>query len=75
MPAGQTLPLPAVSPQDIALGVILMSPVLIVIATGILVLLIDLIITDWLSRRPLMWISCLGLLLALGACAVLWGSG
>jgi NADH-quinone oxidoreductase subunit N len=75
MPADQTVPLPILTPQDLSLGLILLSPVLIVVVTGIVVLLADLIITDWLSRRPLMWISCLGLIIGLAACGVLYGRG
>ena len=40
-----------------------------------MVLLIDLIITDWLSRRPLMWISTLGILIAIVLCGWLWVAG
>ena len=75
MPQSQSVPLPTVTPQDLALGLTLLAPVLIVIGTGIVVLLIDLIITDWLSRRPLMWIASLGLLVALASIGVLAGSG
>src|SRR5260370_30819677 len=75
MQAGQSVPLPNVTPQDLAFGLTLLAPVLIVILTGIVVLLIDLIITDWLSRRPLMWIASFGLLIALASCGVLWGAG
>jgi hypothetical protein len=46
--------LPNVTPDDLGFGLILMSPVLVVIVTAIIVLVIDLVITDWLSRRPLM---------------------
>jgi NADH-quinone oxidoreductase subunit N len=70
-----TVPLPIVTPADLWLGVLLLSPILIVILTAIVVLVIDLIITDWLSRRPLMWISALGLAFALVACGILWGGG
>ena len=71
MPTYQGVPLPTMSPADLLLGLTLLSPVLIVILTAIVVLLIDLVVTDWVSRRPLMWISCLGLLGALGACIFL----
>src|SRR6478736_148921 len=70
-----SVPLPPVTPQDLLLGVTLLAPVLIVLGTAVVVLIIDLIITDWLSRRPLMWISVLGLVGALGACALLWQGG
>jgi len=73
MPAGAQLP--TVSAADLILGTTLLAPVLLVIATGVVVLLVDLIITDWVSRRPLMWISALGLLGALGACLGLWLGG
>jgi NADH-quinone oxidoreductase subunit N len=75
VPETQSVPLPVVTPADLALGLTLLAPVLIVIGTGIVVLLIDLIITDWLSRRPLMWISSLGLMIALAACGALYGGG
>src|SRR5437868_14961299 len=75
MPTSQSVPLPIVTPQDLGLGVTLLAPVLIVVLTGIFVLLVDLIITDWLSRRPLMWIASLGLLIALASCGVLYGGG
>src|SRR5690242_18952704 len=75
MPTDQSVPLPIVTPQDLALGLTLLAPVLVVVLTGIVVLLVDLIITDWLSRRPLMWISCLGLVIGLAAAGILWGGG
>ncbi|HTD79094.1 MAG TPA: hypothetical protein VK898_15755, partial [Chloroflexota bacterium] len=75
MPQSQSVPLPTVTPQDLALGLTLLAPVLIVIGTGVLVLLVDLIITDWMSRRPLMWIASLGLLVALASIGVLAGGG
>lgn len=67
--------LPDVTAQDLLLGITLLAPVLIVLATGIVVLLVDLIITDWVSRRPLMWIASLGLVVALASCALLFSSG
>src|SRR5713101_1919842 len=73
MPAGITLP--TVTPDDLLFGLALLAPVLVVVVTAVVVLLIDLIITDWLSRRPLMWISALGLLVALAACGLLWAGG
>ena len=75
MPQAQSVPLPILTPQDLALGLTLLAPVLIVVVTGIVVLLVDLIITDWLSRRPLMWIASLGLIIALAACGILYGAG
>ena len=75
MPQSQSVPLPILTPADLGLGLTLLAPVLIVVVTGIVVLLVDLIITDWLSRRPLMWISSLGLVIALAACGVLYGGG
>jgi NADH-quinone oxidoreductase subunit N len=71
----QSVPLPTVTAADLILGLTLLAPVLIVVVSAIAVLLIDLIITDWLSRRPLMWISCLGLILALAACGGLYLGG
>src|SRR5438132_11466806 len=70
-----SVPLPIVTPADLWLGLVLLAPVLIVILTATVVLLIDLIITDWLSRRPLMWISALGLLAAMAASGWLWIGG
>jgi hypothetical protein len=55
-----SVPLPIVTPQDLILGATLLAPVLVVLLTAIVVLIIDLVITDWLSRRPLMWISAFG---------------
>src|SRR5438270_12007770 len=75
MPEAQSVPLPTLTPQDLGLGLTLLAPVLIVVVTGVVVLLIDLIITDWLSRRPLMWISSLGLVIALISCGILYGGG
>ena len=67
--------LPTVTAEDLFFGLTLLAPVLVVIVTGIVVLLIDLIITDWLSRRPLMWISSLGLLAGVATCGSLWLGG
>jgi len=69
------VPLPILTPQDLVLGVTLMLPVLIVILTGIVVLVTDLIITDWLSRRPLMWIASFGLLIGLASCGAVYAGG
>src|SRR3954454_13787623 len=74
-PASTGVPLPNLTAADLWLGLALLSPVLIVIVTAIVVLIIDLIITDWVSRRPLMWVAALGLLVALGDCGWLWASG
>jgi NADH-quinone oxidoreductase subunit N len=63
------------SGADLLLGLTLLAPVLVVVLTGIVVLLIDLVIPDWWSRRPLMWIASAGLLVALTACALLWSAG
>src|SRR6266568_3083467 len=52
-----------------------MLPVLIVILTGIVVLVTDLIITDWLSRRPLMWLASFGLLIGLASCGAVYAGG
>jgi NADH-quinone oxidoreductase subunit N len=67
--------LPVITAENLLLGLILLSPVLVVIATGIVVLLIDLVIADWLSRRPLMWIATLGLLVGVATCGLLWLGG
>ncbi len=75
MPESQSVPLPILTPQDLVLGVTLMLPVLIVILTGIVVLVTDLIITDWLSRRPLMWIASFGLLIGLVSCGLVYAGG
>src|SRR5690348_14020195 len=69
------VPLPIVTPQDLGFGLTLLAPVLVVVVTGVVVLLIDLVITDWLSRRPLMWISALGLLVGIATCGLLWIGG
>ncbi len=69
------IPLPTVTADDLFFGLILLGPVLVVIVTAVVVLLIDLIITDWLSRRPLMWISALGLLVGIATCGLLWLGG
>ena len=70
-----TIPLPTVTAEDLFFGLTLLAPILVVIVTGIVVLLIDLVITDWLSRRPLMWISSLGLLAGVATCGLLWLGG
>jgi NADH-quinone oxidoreductase subunit N len=76
MPATPTsVPLPVLNAQDYVLGLLLLAPVLAVVITGIVVLFVDLVITDWLSRRPLMWIASLGLLVAFAVCFVLWLGG
>ena len=70
-----SVPLPIVTPQDLLLGLTLLAPVLVVLLTAIVVLIVDLVITDWLSRRPLMWISAFGLLVAITSCGLLWTGG
>src|SRR6266567_3307996 len=70
-----SVPLPIVTPQDLLLGLTLLAPVLLVLLTAIVVLIVDLVITDWLSRRPLMWISAFGLLVAIASCGLLWAGG
>ena len=70
-----SVPLPVMTAEDFAQGLLLLAPVLTVIVVGVVVLLVDLIITDWLSRRPLMWISSLGILIAFGVCFLLWLGG
>ena len=69
------IPLPTVTGDDLVFGLTLLAPVLVVVVTGVVVLLIDLVITDWLSRRPLMWISALGLLIGVAVCGLLWQGG
>jgi NADH:ubiquinone oxidoreductase subunit 2 (subunit N) len=69
------VPLPAMSAADLLLGVTLLAPVLVVIVTGIVVLLIDMVIPDWWSRRPMMWVASLGLVFALAVCGWLWSGG
>ena len=73
MPTG--VPLPLVTAEDLVFGLTLLAPVLVVVITGIVVLLIDLVIADWLPRRPLMGIAALGLLLGLATCGLLWNAG
>src|SRR5919198_3515819 len=68
------VPLPELTPESLAYGLFLLAPVLGIVATGTLVLLIDLIITDWVSRRPLMWISALGILITFGLIGMVWVS-
>ncbi len=70
-----SVPLPVVTADDLSLGLLLLAPILVVVLTGIVVLLIDIAVADWLSRRPLMWIATLGLLAALATCALLWQGG
>src|SRR3984893_15602987 len=73
MPPG--IQLPEVTAEGLLLGLVLLAPILVAIGTGIVVLLIDLIVADWVSRRPLMWISVLGLLVGEAACGMLWQAG
>src|ERR1700726_2664846 len=73
MPPG--IQLPTVTGESLILALILLSPVLVAIGTGIVVLIIDLVVADWVSRRPLMWISTLGLLLGIATCGLLWAGG
>src|SRR6202011_315592 len=70
-----TAQLPDVTAASLLLGLTLLAPVLVVVLTGIVVLLIDLVIADWLSRRPLMWIATLGLLVGVATCGLLWLGG
>ncbi len=69
------VPIPIMTADDLMQGLILLGPVIAVVLTGVVVLIIDLIITDWISRRPLMWISCLGLLIAAALAGALWLGG
>ena len=61
--------------DSLILGLILLAPVLVVVVTAIVVLLIDLVVADWVSRRPLMWIATLGLLVGVATCGLLWLGG
>jgi NADH-quinone oxidoreductase subunit N len=70
-----SIELPVVTAESLLLGLILLAPVLVVVGTGIVVLIIDLVVADWLSRRPLMWISTLGLLVGVATCGLLWLGG
>src|SRR5919202_1383641 len=69
------VPLPVITPQDLWFGLFLLSPVLAVGVTATLVLIVDLVITDWVSRRPLMWLSALGILVAYALGGLLWAGG
>jgi NADH-quinone oxidoreductase subunit N len=73
MPPG--IQLPDVTTETLLLGLTLLAPVLVVIGTGIVVLVIDLVVADWVSRRPLMWIATLGLLIGVATCGLLWLGG
>ncbi len=70
-----TLPLPIPTTQDLVEGLVLLSPVLVVVATAVVVMLVDLVPPAWASRRPLMWLSSLGLLASLGVAGWLWAAG
>ncbi|MBV9358067.1 MAG: NADH-quinone oxidoreductase subunit N [Chloroflexi bacterium] len=69
------VPLPEMSGDVLALGALVLSPVLVVVATALVVLIIDLFWADWISRRPLMWISGFGLIVALALDVVLYATG
>src|ERR1700730_1458106 len=73
MPPG--IQLPEVTAEGLLLGMFLLAPVLVVVGTAIVVLIIDLVVADWVSRRPLMWISTLGLLMGIATCGLLWAGG
>src|SRR5579859_392150 len=73
MPTG--IQLPPVTADSLVLGLILLTPILVAIGTGIVVLVIDLVVDDWVSRRPLMWIAVLGLLGGVATCGLLWQGG
>jgi len=70
-----SVPLPIITADNLILGLILLAPVLVTVGTGIVVLLIDIVVADWVSRRPLMWIATLGLLGGLAMCGLLWLGG
>src|SRR5437870_11783076 len=69
------IPLPTVTGDDLVFGLTLLAPVLVVVVTGVVVLLVDISITDWLSRRALMWISSFGLIIGLAVSGALWLGG
>ncbi len=69
------LPLPAVQTGDILNGLLLLAPVLIVVATAMLVLIVDSAQAEWTSRRPLMWLSSMGLLAAIAVLASMAAGG
>jgi NADH-quinone oxidoreductase subunit N len=73
MPTG--VPLPLMTAEDLILGLTLLAPVLVVVITAVVVLLIDLVMADWLPRRPLMWIAALGLLFGLATSGLVWNAG
>src|ERR1700716_3728856 len=70
-----TVQLPDVTAANLILGLTLLAPILVVVLTGVLVLVIDLVLADWVSRRPLMWIAALGLVVGVGVCGLLWAGG
>jgi NADH-quinone oxidoreductase subunit N len=70
-----SVPLPPVTAESLLNGLFLLAPVLAIIITATLVLIVDLVITDWVSRRPLMWLSSLGVLVAFGLIGMLWLGG
>jgi NADH-quinone oxidoreductase subunit N len=66
---------PQLTADELLHGTVLLSPVLVIVATAVLVLVLDLIPPDWVSRRPLMWISGLGILIAFGLDVALIATG
>lgn len=60
-----------ISPTEILRSTSLLAPVLAVVITATLVLVMDLIPPEWTSRRPLMWVASLGLVVSLGLIGVL----
>src|SRR5919205_3814768 len=68
-------PLPIMTGNDMYVAFVLLLPVIVVALTALLVLVADLIPPDWASRRPLMWVSVLGLVIAAAVDVYLATSG
>ncbi|MBI2755741.1 MAG: NADH-quinone oxidoreductase subunit N [Chloroflexi bacterium] len=60
-----TITLPAVTPDDLANGLLLLLPVLVVVVTATIALILDLAPPEWVSRRFLQWVSAFGLVVAI----------
>lgn len=59
------------SGEELLQGLVLMAPALVVVLTAVVVLLLDLVPPEWVSRRFLMWVSAAGLVAAMGYVAIL----
>jgi len=70
-----TVAFPSLTGDELLRGTALLGPVVAVVITALLVLILDLIPPDWVSRRPLMWVSALGILVAGALEGVLWATG